>query len=66
MKHFFKAATIAAVVAGGASADELIRAQVSAPGATAYIVTTHLANVLKQRHGYDVEVATGFPVSAAR
>lgn len=61
MKHFFKAATIAAVVAGGASADELIRAQVSAPGATAYIVTTHLANVLKQRHGYDVEVATGFP-----
>lgn len=61
MKHFFKAAISAAMLAVPASADELIRAQVSAPGATAYIVTTHLANVLKQRHGYNVEVATGFP-----
>lgn len=61
MKNLFKAALFAVSVAVPASADELIRTQVSAPGATAYVVTTHLANVLKQRHGYNVEVATGFP-----
>lgn len=61
MKHLMKAAITTAVLAFPASADDLIRAQVSAPGATAYVVTTHLANVLKQRHGYTVEVATGFP-----
>ena len=44
-----------------AKAEELVRAQVSAPGSTAFVVTTHLSNVLKQRHGYNMEVATGFP-----
>lgn len=61
MKSIVKAAFAAALVAAPAAADELIRTQVSAPGATAYVVTTHLANELKKRHGYNVEVATGFP-----
>jgi len=61
MKGILKAVIDAALFAVPASANELIRAQVSAPGATAYVVTTHLANVLKQGHGYDVEVASGFP-----
>lgn len=46
---------------GLAQSQDLIRAQVSAPGSTAFVVTTHLANVLKRRHGYNMEVATGFP-----
>lgn len=50
-----------ALAAVTAHAQGLIRAQVSAPGSTAFIVTTHLASVLKQRHGYNLEVATGFP-----
>lgn len=61
MTRLIKAALVAASLAAPAAAQDLIRAQVSAPGATAYVVTTHLANVLKQRHGYDLEVATGFP-----
>ncbi len=61
MRHLITAAVAVASLAVPASADELIRTQVSAPGATAYIVTTHLANILKQRHGYNLEVATGFP-----
>ncbi len=47
--------------AAPAFSQELIRAQVSAPGSTAFVVTTHLSSVLKQRHGYNMEVATGFP-----
>lgn len=50
-----------ALAAVSVQAQDLIRAQVSAPGSTAFIVTTHLASVLKQRHGYNLEVATGFP-----
>lgn len=45
----------------GANAEELIRTQVSAPGSTMFVVSTHLASVLRERHGYNVEVATGFP-----
>ena len=44
-----------------AQAEELIRTQVSAPGSTMFTISTHLASVLKERHGYSVEVATGFP-----
>lgn len=65
MKSFFAAVTIAAssvfAVSSTASAEELIRTQVSAPGSTMFVVSTHLASVLKERHGYSVEVATGFP-----
>ncbi|MEM9012097.1 MAG: TAXI family TRAP transporter solute-binding subunit [Pseudomonadota bacterium] len=49
------------VAAGPGATQDLIRAQVSAPGSTAYVVATHVASVLKQRHGYEMEVATGFP-----
>lgn len=57
------AMAVAMSVAGvsTAQADELIRTQVSAPGSTMFVISTHLASVLNERHGYTVEVATGFP-----
>ncbi len=65
MTRFYTSAALAAAIglcgAAAASADELIRTQVSAPGSTMFVVSTHLASVLKERHGYNVEVATGFP-----
>lgn len=65
MKTVITAAAIAAAstlaFASPVSAEELIRTQVSAPGSTMFVVSTHLASVLKERHGYSVEVATGFP-----
>lgn len=64
MKQLLKSAVVASLFALGslqAQAEELIRAQVSAPGATMYVINTHLASVLKERHGYNLEVATGFP-----
>ena len=65
MTRCYTSAALAAAISlfGGlaASADELIRTQVSAPGSTMFVVSTHLASVLKERHGYSVEVATGFP-----
>jgi TRAP-type uncharacterized transport system substrate-binding protein len=50
-----------AISATTALAEETIRLQASAPGSTMFVVGTHLATVLKERHGYTVEVATGFP-----
>jgi TRAP transporter TAXI family solute receptor len=50
-----------AISATTALAEETIRLQASAPGSTMFIVGTHLATVLKEQHGYTVEVATGFP-----
>lgn len=64
MKHALKALACAMALAVSASAafsQDLIRAQVSAPGSTAYVVATHVASQLKQRHGMEMEVATGFP-----
>ena len=64
MKKLFASLALAAslsIATHSVNAEELIRGQVSAPGSTAFVVTTHLSNVLKQRHGYSMEVATGFP-----
>lgn len=65
MKKVFAAVAVAVssalAFASPASSEELIRTQVSAPGSTMFVVSTHLASVLKERHGYSVEVATGFP-----
>ena len=61
MKTLLAAAAALSFVSASALADDLIRVQASSPGATTFNVATHLGSVLKQRHGYDLEVATGFP-----
>ena len=62
MKRFFAAACAAiGLFAVPAAAQDLIRLQASSPGATTYNIGTHLSSVLKQRHGYEMEVAAGFP-----
>lgn len=50
-------------LAGGVSAqaEELARTRVSAPGSTMFVISTHLASVPNERHGYSVEVAAGYP-----
>ncbi|MEM1399973.1 MAG: TAXI family TRAP transporter solute-binding subunit [Pseudomonadota bacterium] len=62
-RNCLAALAAALLISGGtaAQADELIRTQVSAPGSTMFVISTHLASVLNERHGYTVEVATGFP-----
>ena len=63
MKRTAAILAAACLLAAPSAAQEsgIIRAQASAPGSTMYVISTHLAAVLKERHGYTVEVATGFP-----
>jgi TRAP transporter TAXI family solute receptor len=61
MKTLPLAAAAALCLAGTAEADVQLRMEVANPGATAFIIGTHLASVLNERHGYQIEVATGFP-----
>jgi len=61
MKHVIGAAALAMALCTSAGHAEQLRMEVSAPGSTAFVVGTHLASVLNDRHGYQLEVATGFP-----
>lgn len=64
MRKMLSALVLSAALASGAiaaKAEGLIRGQVSAPGSTAFVIATHVASEIKRRHGYEMEVATGFP-----
>ena len=61
MKTLTLTALAALCLAGAAQAQTQLRMEVANPGSTAFIVGTHLASVLNERHGYQIEVATGFP-----
>ena len=61
MKTLTLAALAAACLATAAQANSQLRMEVANPGSTAFIIGTHLASVLNERHGYQIEVATGFP-----
>lgn len=61
MKTLPLAVLTALCFAGAAQAQDQLRMEVAAPGATTFIIGTHLASVLNERHGYQLEVATGFP-----
>lgn len=61
MKTLTLAALAAICLAGTVKAETQLRMEVANPGATAFVIGTHLASVLNERHGYQIEVATGFP-----
>ncbi len=61
MKTLILAAAAALFLAGTGRADTQLRMEVANPGATAFVIGTHLASVMNERHGYQIEVATGFP-----
>ena len=61
MKNVISAAALALAFCATAGSAQQLRMEVSAPGSTAFVVGTHLASVLNERHGYQLEVATGFP-----
>lgn len=61
MKTLTLAALAALCLAGTAQAETQLRMEVANPGATAFVIGTHLASVMNERHGYQIEVATGFP-----
>lgn len=61
MKTLPLAVLTALCFAGAAQAQNQLRMEVANPGSTAFIIGTHLASVLNERHGYQIEVATGFP-----
>ena len=61
MKIFASAIALSAAAWAATATAQQLRMEVSAPGSTAFVVGTHLAAVLNERHGYQLEVATGFP-----